>query len=56
MFPIPGTWGGGNGVVCGLCTHLSVHFILSPSVEQVTNVVLYSSDFYTKVVAAEEAQ
>uniref|UniRef100_A0A8D2PAA5 S-antigen visual arrestin n=1 Tax=Zosterops lateralis melanops TaxID=1220523 RepID=A0A8D2PAA5_ZOSLA len=25
-------------------------------VEQVTNVVLYSSDFYTKVVAAEEAQ
>lgn len=24
--------------------------------EQVTNVVLYSSDFYTKVVAAEEAQ
>ncbi|NWX44560.1 ARRS protein, partial [Steatornis caripensis] len=25
-------------------------------VEQVTNVVLYSSDYYTKVVAAEEAQ
>lgn len=53
MFPTPGTRGGGNCVVCG---HLSVCFLLSPSVEQVANVVLYSSDFYTKVVAAEEAQ
>lgn len=53
MFPTPGTRGGGNCVVCG---HLSVCFLLSPSVEQVANVVLYASDFYTKVVAAEEAQ
>lgn len=56
MFPIPETWGGSSCVVCGACTHLSVCFPLSPSVEQVANVVLYSSDFYTKVVAAEEAQ
>lgn len=55
MFPMPATWGEGS-CVCGACTHLSDHFLLSPPVEQVANVVLYSSDFYTKVVAAEEAQ
>lgn len=36
--------------------NLIVCFLLSHSVEQVANVVLYSSDYYTKVVAAEEAQ
>ena len=36
---------------------LSNHAPLSPfAVEQVANVVLYSSDYYTKPVAQEETQ
>lgn len=43
-------------VVSDTYTQLIVYFLLSYSVEQVANVVLYSSDYYTKVVAVEEAQ
>lgn len=46
----------GSYVVCDAYAQLMVRFLLSHSVEQVANVVLYSSDYYTKVVAAEEAQ
>uniref|UniRef100_A0A8C3DNE6 S-arrestin n=1 Tax=Corvus moneduloides TaxID=1196302 RepID=A0A8C3DNE6_CORMO len=47
--PIPVT------VTINNCTEKTVKKI-KVQVEQVANVVLYSSDFYTKVVAAEEAQ
>lgn len=58
MFSIPETQGrvGGSYVVSDAYAQLIVRFLLSHSVEQVANVVLYSSDYYTKVVAAEEAQ
>lgn len=46
----------GSYVVSDLYAQLIVPFLLSPQVEQVANVVLYSSDYYTKVVASEEAQ
>lgn len=53
---IPETRGGGSDLVSDAYAQLMVRFLLSHSVEQVANVVLYSSDYYTKVVAAEEAQ
>lgn len=54
MSSIPETRGG--NYVSDVYAQLIVCFLLSHSVEQVANVVLYSSDYYTKVVAAEEAQ
>jgi len=46
----------GSYVASDAYAQLIVLFLLAHSVEQVANVVLYSSDYYTKVVAAEEVQ
>lgn len=45
----------GTRRVCG-GRHVSHHPCLPFAVEQVANVVLYSSDYYVKPVAVEEAQ